>query len=108
MLNLSHSDCTSGYRGYRRAVLEQVDVFSIRASGYSFLEEMVWRVDQAGFSIAELPIQFTDRCAGTSKIESSEIFKAAWHVLATRMRHRSRRTKGPASESRPAGERSAP
>jgi len=99
LLNLPHSDCTSGYRGYRRTVLEHVDVFSIRASGYSFLEEMVWRVDDAGFRITELPIQFTDRSRGTSKIESSEIFKAAWHVLNTRLRRRSRRAKAAASKS---------
>jgi dolichol-phosphate mannosyltransferase len=84
LLALPYSDCTSGYRGYRRRVLEGDDVLSIRASGYSFLEQMVWRVDRAGFSITETPIRFVDRRAGRSKIETSEIFKAALDVLAAR------------------------
>jgi dolichol-phosphate mannosyltransferase len=88
LLDLPYRDCTSGYRGYQRQVLERADVFSIRASGYSFLEQMVWRVDHAGFSISETPIQFVDRRAGKSKIETREIFKAAWDVIAARRRLR--------------------
>lgn len=84
LLGLPYRDCTSGYRGYRREVLEGADVFSIRASGYSFLEQMVWRVDHSGFSISETPIRFVDRHAGKSKIETAEIFKAAWDVLVVR------------------------
>lgn len=88
MLRITVNDCTSGYRGYRREVLETIDVFALRASGYSFLEQIVWRVDSAGFSIAEVPILFTDRQAGASKIATSEIFKAAWDVLANRRKRR--------------------
>jgi glycosyltransferase involved in cell wall biosynthesis len=84
LLELPYTDCTSGYRGYRRSVLEADGVFSIRASGYSFLEQMVWRVARAGFSITERPIRFVDRRAGRSKIETTEIFKAALDVLAAR------------------------
>lgn len=86
LLRLPIHDCTSGYRGYRREVLQHVDAFSVRGSGYSFLEETAWRVHQAGFRIAEVPIVFTDRSAGVSKIDQSEILKAAWHVLATALR----------------------
>jgi glycosyltransferase involved in cell wall biosynthesis len=86
LLRLPLHDCTSGYRGYRREVLEHVDPFSVRGSGYSFLEEMVWRVHKAGFRIGEVPIIFTDRSAGVSKIDQTEILKAAWHVLATALR----------------------
>jgi len=90
LLALPYRDCTSGYRGYRREVLEAIDGFAIRASGYSFLEQIVWRVDSAGFSITESPILFTDRRAGASKIGTSEIFKAAWDVAAnSRKRRRS-------------------
>jgi glycosyltransferase involved in cell wall biosynthesis len=83
LLGLSQHDCTSGYRGYRREVLERVDPFSVKSSGYSFLEEMVWRVHRAGFQIAEVPIVFTDRHLGISKIDRYEILMAAWHVLVT-------------------------
>ncbi len=83
LLRLPVRDCTSGFRGYSREVLETVDPASVRGSGYSFLEEMVWRVHRAGFRVAEIPIVFENRKAGRSKIDRGEIFRAAWHVLAT-------------------------
>jgi len=83
LLRLPVRDCTSGYRCYSRRVLETVDPFGVRSSGYSFLEEMVWRVHRCGFSIGEVPIVFVQRNAGVSKIDSSEIYRAAWHVLQT-------------------------
>ena len=86
LLRLSVRDCTAGYRGYSREVLETVDPFQIRSSGYSFLEEMAWRVTRCGFSIGEIPIIFEQRKAGASKIESSEIYRAAWYVLTTALR----------------------
>jgi dolichol-phosphate mannosyltransferase len=86
LLRLKVRDCTAGYRGYRREVLETVDPFQIRSSGYSFLEEMAWRVTRCGFSIGEIPIIFEQRKAGSSKIESSEIYLAAWYVLSTALK----------------------
>ena len=86
LLRLPVRDCTSGFRCYRREVLASVDPFQIRSSGYSFLEEMAWRVHHCGFRIAEVPIVFEQRTAGVSKIDSSEIYRAAWHVLATALR----------------------
>jgi dolichol-phosphate mannosyltransferase len=83
LLRLPVRDCTSGYRCYSRSVLERVHPFDIRSSGYSFLEEMVWRVHRCGFHIKELPIVFEDRIAGKSKIDRSEIYRAAWRVLKT-------------------------
>jgi len=86
LLRLDLRDCTAGYRGYSREVLETVNPFEIRSSGYSFLEEMAWRVSRCGFSIGEIPIIFEQRKAGASKIESSEIYFAAWSVLVTALR----------------------
>jgi hypothetical protein len=60
-----------------------VDPFGIRSSGYLFLEEMAWRATRCGFSIGETPIVFEQRKADASKIESSEIYRAAWYVLVT-------------------------
>jgi dolichol-phosphate mannosyltransferase len=88
LLRLPVRDCTSGFRCYAREALAAVDPFAIRASGYSFLEEMAWRIHRAGFRIAEVPIVFEQRTAGVSKIDSSEIYRAAWHVLATALRPR--------------------
>ncbi len=86
LLRLTVRDCTAGYRGYSAEVLSTVDPFQIRSSGYSFLEEMAWRVTHCGFSIGEIPIVFEQRKAGSSKIESREIYLAAWYVLATALR----------------------
>lgn len=99
LLRLELNDCTAGYRGYSREVLETVDPFGIRSSGYSFLEEMAWRVTRCGFSIGEIPIVFEQRKAGASKIESSEIYLAAWYVLATALRPPPLPSRAPASEA---------
>ena len=90
LLRLPVRDCTSGFRGYARPVLEAVDPFGVRSSGYSFLEEMLVRVQRAGFRIAEVPIVFQDRALGASKINRSEIYRAAWHVLVMALRGRGR------------------
>ena len=86
LLRLPVRDCTSGYRCYSRRVLETVDPFAVRSSGYSFLEEMVWRVQRHGFRIGETPIVFEDRVRGQSKISKDEIYRAALHVLGTALR----------------------
>ena len=86
LLRLPTHDCTSGFRVYSRQVLETVDPFAIRSSGYSFLEEMAWRVARCGFRIGEVPIVYEQRTLGISKIDSSEIYLAAWRVLALALR----------------------
>jgi glycosyltransferase involved in cell wall biosynthesis len=86
ILRLPVRDLTAGFRGYRREVLENVDPFGVRASGYSFLQEMAWRVARCGYSITEIPIVFEQRKAGKSKIDSSEIYRAAWFVLKTALK----------------------
>jgi dolichol-phosphate mannosyltransferase len=86
LLRLPAHDCTSGFRVYSRQLLETVDPFAIRSSGYSFLEEMAWRVARCGFRIGEVPIVFEQRTLGISKIDSSEIYLAAWRVLALALR----------------------
>ncbi len=86
LLRLPVRDCTSGFRLYTREVLETVDPFAIRSSGYSFLEEITWRVARFGFRIGEVPIVFEQRTLGISKIDSSEIYLAAWRVLALAFR----------------------
>ncbi|MFT4709900.1 MAG: dolichol-phosphate mannosyltransferase [Planctomycetota bacterium] len=81
LLRLPTKDCTSGFRCYSREVLETINTHEIRSSGYSFLEEMVYRIHRSDFRIGETPILFEDRVLGTSKIDRSEIFRAAFHVL---------------------------
>jgi len=81
MLGLRARDTTAGFRCYRREVLESIDLDDIRANGYSFLIEMLFRCRQAGWRVGEVPIVFVNRLRGASKISRDEIIKAMLTVL---------------------------
>jgi dolichol-phosphate mannosyltransferase len=66
-------DCTSGFQCLSRRALAAIGLENIRTSGYSFLIELKYRVIQAGLQGVEVPIVFTQRRAGTSKISKAEI-----------------------------------
>jgi glycosyltransferase involved in cell wall biosynthesis len=80
-LGLHAHDATAGFRCYRREVLEHVGIDAIKADGYSFLIEMLYRVQRLGWRVGETPILFQNRQQGVSKISQDEIFKAVWTVL---------------------------
>jgi dolichol-phosphate mannosyltransferase len=80
-LGLRASDCTAGFRCYRRQVLEAIDLDTIFSNGYSFLMEMLYKCQQLGYRAGEVPIIFENRRQGASKISRSEIWKAAYTVL---------------------------
>jgi len=80
-LGLKASDCTAGFRCYRHHVLEAIDLDSIFSSGYSFLVEVLYKCQQLGYHVGEVPIIFENRRQGVSKISRSEIWKAAYTVL---------------------------
>ncbi len=81
MLGLKATDCTAGFRAYRRAVLESIDLDSVFSNGYSFLIEMLFLCQARGWRVGEVPIIYQDRRAGTSKISRTEIYKATYTVL---------------------------
>jgi dolichol-phosphate mannosyltransferase len=81
VLGLSAGDATAGFRGYRRAVLESIPLDEIVSEGYSFLIEMLYRCQQRGWQMGEVPIVFENRQRGASKISKLEIFKAMQTVL---------------------------
>ena len=81
MLGLRAHDTTAGFRCYRRQVLEEVNLDAIKASGYSFLIELLYRVRRRGWRVGEVPIVFENRRLGTSKISSDEVSKAMGTVL---------------------------
>lgn len=90
ILNLKANDCTSGFRTYRRQVLESINLDLIFSNGYSFLIEMLFLCQARGWRIGETPIVYEDRRAGTSKISRAEIYKATYTVLRLayrRLRH---------------------
>jgi dolichol-phosphate mannosyltransferase len=88
-LGLKAHDATAGFRLYRREVLEAVPPNTIRASGYSFLIEMLFNCERCGFRAGEVPIIFEERREGASKISKREI----WRALATVIRLIPRRLK---------------
>ena len=81
VLGLRAHDTTAGFRCYRREVLESVQLDEIKASGYSFLIEMLHRVRRRGWQVGEVPIIFENRRLGTSKISQDEIIRAMGTVL---------------------------
>jgi dolichol-phosphate mannosyltransferase len=92
-------DCTSGYKCFRRSVLESIRLDRIKSDGYSFQIELHFIAWKLGFRIAELPIIFVDREIGSSKMSRKVMKEAAWMVwqlramdLAQRLFGRTRRT----------------
>jgi dolichol-phosphate mannosyltransferase len=83
ILNLPVKDCTSGFRCYRRVVLENIGLDSIFSNGYAFQVEMTFRALLHDYKIAELPINFPDRNIGRSKMRKRDILEAiymVWHL----------------------------
>jgi glycosyltransferase involved in cell wall biosynthesis len=87
-------DCTAGYRAYRRQVLEALPVSAVQSNGYCFQVEMVHRTWQEGFRVVEVPIAFTERATGVSKMSKQIVAEALWRVTVwalTGGRRRARR-----------------
>ncbi len=78
-------DCTAGFKCFRREALQAVDLGGIASGGYSFQIEMNYKVWKKGFRLAEVPIVFVDRRAGTSKMSGRIIREALLLVLRLRM-----------------------
>ena len=71
LLGAGISDITAGYRAFRREVLETLDLDSIGKEAYLFQTEIGWKTVQAGFDVREVPITFTERVYGESKLSGS-------------------------------------
>jgi glycosyltransferase involved in cell wall biosynthesis len=76
MLGLRVRDSTAGYRVYSSESLRKIDYESVSADGYGFQIEMTYRARLGGASITEVPISFTDRTAGESKMSKSIVIEA--------------------------------
>jgi dolichol-phosphate mannosyltransferase len=94
ILGIGIKDATAGYRAYRATALEAIDVESTRASGYGFQIELALRVARWGGKVTEIPIAFTDRVRGTSKMSGRIIAEAmllvTWWGIRDRVRGRTR------------------
>ena len=85
ILGVGIRDLTAGFRCYRRAVLETIDLDAVSSRGYAFQIETTYRALRAGFRVVEIPITFLDREVGGSKMSRAIVLEAIWKVPALRL-----------------------
>ncbi|MFA7615072.1 MAG: polyprenol monophosphomannose synthase [Weeksellaceae bacterium] len=83
--NLPIKDATAGFVGYKKEVLESLDLNKIKFKGYGFQIEMKYRVWKKKFRLKEVPIIFTNRVAGKSKINSGIMGEAVFGIIRLRI-----------------------
>jgi dolichol-phosphate mannosyltransferase len=86
LLQLGVRDLTGGFKCYRRQVLETIDLEAISSLGYAFQIETTYRTLRAGFRVVEVPITFSDRRVGKSKMSRAIVLEAVWKVPLLRLR----------------------
>jgi dolichol-phosphate mannosyltransferase len=91
VLGLAVNDATSGFRAYRASALERIDLDAVHAEGYAFQIEMTYRLVRRGGRVVEIPIAFTDRERGTSKMSGNIVREALWQVTKWGVRDRALR-----------------
>ncbi len=84
--NLPVQDVTAGFKCFHRRVLEAIDLSSVKSNGYSFQVEMNYRAWRKGFRLSEVPIVFTERTEGQSKMSKGIVREAAFKVWELRLR----------------------
>lgn len=87
MLGLPVRDCSGAFRCTRVELLRQVDLASMRSRGYSLFEELLWRFKKADARFEEIPIVFSNRKHGQSKINARESLSAVWMLLRLGLRN---------------------
>jgi dolichol-phosphate mannosyltransferase len=78
-------DLTGGFKCYRRAVLEAIDLDAIHSKGYAFQIETTYRALRKGFRVVEVPISFVDREVGGSKMSQAIVLEGMWKVPLLRL-----------------------
>jgi dolichol-phosphate mannosyltransferase len=81
-------DITAGYRAYRREVLEKLKLGTVASQGYCFQIDLAWRTIEAGFTVVEVPITFTERAVGQSKMSKDIVREALLRVTKWGLRRR--------------------
>jgi len=87
ILGLPVRDCNSGYRCFRRKVLEAVNLDTIRSIGPSIVQELLYKAHLHGFSICEIPIVFVEREAGESKLDLGRLLQGFLMILKLKGLH---------------------
>lgn len=81
LLGLRVRDCNSGYRCFKRKVLEKIDLNKIISKGPSIVQEILYKTHLAGFKVKEVPIEFIERKEGKSKLGLKHLYKGYTMVL---------------------------
>jgi dolichol-phosphate mannosyltransferase len=84
ILNLPYRDLTGGFKCFKKHVLQNLDLDSLSSVGYNFQIETTYRAHKMGFKICEIPITFTERKIGKSKIDLRIIMESFWKALLLR------------------------
>ncbi|MFC0437997.1 polyprenol monophosphomannose synthase [Kutzneria buriramensis] len=87
-LGTSIRDITGGFKAFRRSVLEKININSVASQGYCFQIDLTWRTIEAGFEVVEVPITFTERAIGESKMSGSIVREALLRVTKWGLRRR--------------------
>jgi dolichol-phosphate mannosyltransferase len=85
LLGTALRDLTGGFKCFHRRVLESIDLDAVSAKGYAFQIELTYRALREGFTVAEIPITFTDRVRGGSKMSRAIVLEAIWRVPLLRL-----------------------
>jgi dolichol-phosphate mannosyltransferase len=85
VLGVSIRDLTGGFKCFRREVLEAIDLEAVRSKGYAFQIELTYRTLRAGYRVVEVPIVFSDRILGRSKMSRAIFLEAVARVPALRL-----------------------
>lgn len=93
-LGVSLHDITGGYRAYKAEVLRTLKLDEVASHGYCFQVDVAWRAIQAGFTVAEVPITFTERVIGDSKMSGGIVREALGKVTLWGIAHRWDQVKG--------------
>ena len=94
-LGVKIKDITGGYRAYRKEVLQALPLDAVASQGYCFQVDLAWRAVQQGFTVVEVPITFTERVLGESKMSGGIVREALLQVTGWGVRNRLRRLRTP-------------
>jgi dolichol-phosphate mannosyltransferase len=100
LLRFPVRDSTSGYRAFRRQVLEELKLDEVASQGYCFQIDLAWKTWRSGFRVQEVPITFTEREVGRSKMSRAIVLEALWRVAAWGLTSRSRSARARALAAR--------
>jgi dolichol-phosphate mannosyltransferase len=100
LLRFPVRDSTSGYRAFRRQVLEELKLDEVASQGYCFQIDLAWKTWRSGFRVREVPITFTEREVGRSKMSRAIVIEALWRVAGWALTSRSRSARARALAAR--------